>query len=135
MFLLGVSGHGILLIGMEAGEAEGVVSEWLDVPMFFSCFDPETMMRVIEEAGFEIVEAATENQLEQGTETPGARATCHMRHFEVPREIPPDLQCRRDFSSKTRRNDKRRSLLVTLTDNFLVDPETPYHLEIICYAT
>jgi hypothetical protein len=53
---------------MEAAEEEGVVSEWLDVPMFFGCFDPETMKRMIDEAGFEIVETAVETQVEQDTE-------------------------------------------------------------------
>jgi ubiquinone/menaquinone biosynthesis C-methylase UbiE len=61
---------GLLLVSLEAGEAEGIVGEWLGVPMFFSCFDPETMVQMIQFAGFEIVETAVENLIEQGTETP-----------------------------------------------------------------
>jgi ubiquinone/menaquinone biosynthesis C-methylase UbiE len=61
---------GYLLLSMEAAEEEGIVSKWLDVPMFFSCFDPETMRHLIEEAGFEIVETAIETQVEQGNEIP-----------------------------------------------------------------
>jgi cyclopropane fatty-acyl-phospholipid synthase-like methyltransferase len=61
---------GLLLISMEAGEAEGVVGEWLGVPMFFSCFGPETMVEMIQETDFEIVETAIEPQVEQGIEIP-----------------------------------------------------------------
>jgi ubiquinone/menaquinone biosynthesis C-methylase UbiE len=61
---------GLLLISMEAGEAEGVVSEWLGVPMFFSCFGPETMKGMVQAAGFEILESAVETQVEQGVEIP-----------------------------------------------------------------
>jgi ubiquinone/menaquinone biosynthesis C-methylase UbiE len=61
---------GLLLLSLEAGEAEGMLGEWLGVPMFFSCFDPETMVQMIQVAGFEIVETAVETQIEQGTEIP-----------------------------------------------------------------
>jgi ubiquinone/menaquinone biosynthesis C-methylase UbiE len=59
---------GLLLVSMEAGEADGVVSEWLGVPMYFSCFDPETTKQMIQEAGFEILESAIETQVEGGDE-------------------------------------------------------------------
>jgi ubiquinone/menaquinone biosynthesis C-methylase UbiE len=61
---------GLLLVSLEAGETEGIVGEWLGVPMFFSCFDPETMVQMIRVAGFEILETAVETQIEQGTEIP-----------------------------------------------------------------
>jgi cyclopropane fatty-acyl-phospholipid synthase-like methyltransferase len=61
---------GLLLISMEAGEAEGMVGEWLGVPMYFSCFGPEETVEMIREAGFEIVETAIEPQVEQGVEIP-----------------------------------------------------------------
>jgi hypothetical protein len=59
-----------MLVSLEAGEAEGIVGEWLGLPMFFSCFDPETMVKRIRVAGFEIVDTAVETQMEQGTEIP-----------------------------------------------------------------
>jgi ubiquinone/menaquinone biosynthesis C-methylase UbiE len=61
---------GFLLIGLEAGEAEGVISRWLDVPMYFSCFDPETVKQLVCKVGLEIVETRIETQVEQGTEIP-----------------------------------------------------------------
>jgi ubiquinone/menaquinone biosynthesis C-methylase UbiE len=61
---------GLLLLSLEEGESEGLVGEWLGVPMFFSCFDPETMVQMIRVAGFEILETAVETQIEQGTEIP-----------------------------------------------------------------
>ena len=66
----GLGAQGYLLLSMEAAEADAVVSEWLGVPMFFSCFGPETMKGMIREAGFEIIETAIETQAEQGTEIP-----------------------------------------------------------------
>lgn len=59
---------GWLLIGTEADDAEGVVSEWLGVPMYFSSFGPEMVVRLAREAGFEIVEAEIEGQVEEGEE-------------------------------------------------------------------
>jgi ubiquinone/menaquinone biosynthesis C-methylase UbiE len=61
---------GLLLLSQEAGEAEGLVCEWLGVPMFFSCYDPETVVQMVVEAGFEILESAVETQVEQATEIP-----------------------------------------------------------------
>jgi ubiquinone/menaquinone biosynthesis C-methylase UbiE len=57
-------GNGYLLIGTEAAEVEEIVSEWLDVPMYFSSFDSETVMGMVETAGFEILETAVEPQME-----------------------------------------------------------------------
>ena len=61
---------GYFLLSHEAGEAEGVIAQWLGVPMYFSCFDPETVKQLVCGAGFEIVETAVETQVEQGTEIP-----------------------------------------------------------------
>jgi ubiquinone/menaquinone biosynthesis C-methylase UbiE len=61
---------GLLLLSLEAGEAEGMVGEWQGVPMFFSCFDPEIMVQMTRVAGFEIVETAVETQIEQDTDIP-----------------------------------------------------------------
>ncbi len=61
---------GLLLISMEAGDYEGFFGQWLGVPMFMSCFDPETMRRLIDAAGFELVETAIETQIEQDHDVP-----------------------------------------------------------------
>jgi ubiquinone/menaquinone biosynthesis C-methylase UbiE len=61
---------GLLLISLEAGEAEGVISRWWGVPMYFSCFDPETVEQLVNKAGFEIIETGIETQVEQGTVIP-----------------------------------------------------------------
>jgi len=55
---------GLLLISMEAGDYEGFYGEWLGVPMFMSCFDPETMRHLVDGAGFDLLESAIENQVE-----------------------------------------------------------------------
>jgi ubiquinone/menaquinone biosynthesis C-methylase UbiE len=61
---------GLLLISMEAGDYDDVTGEWLGVPMFLSCFDPETTQRLVAEAGFELLESLIETQLEQHSEVP-----------------------------------------------------------------
>ena len=61
---------GLLLISIEAGDFDDVMGEWLGVPMFISCFDHETMKRMVTEAGFELLETAIETQVEQGNEVP-----------------------------------------------------------------
>lgn len=58
---------GYLLISTEAEEVEGIISEWLGVPMFFSSYDPETIKRFIQETGFELLEATFEEQTEADT--------------------------------------------------------------------
>lgn len=62
--------EGFLLISTEAGEYDDVMGEWLGVPMFISCFDPETLKRLVDEAGFELLETAIETQVEGGHEVP-----------------------------------------------------------------
>lgn len=61
---------GYFLISTEAGEVEETVSKWLEVPMYFSCFDPETLKRMVQDTGFEIVETTIETQMEGDTEIP-----------------------------------------------------------------
>jgi cyclopropane fatty-acyl-phospholipid synthase-like methyltransferase len=61
---------GYMLISLEAGDIDAVTGEWLGVPMFLSCFDPETMKQLVIEAGFELLETAIETQKEQNTEVP-----------------------------------------------------------------
>ncbi len=61
---------GFLLVSLEAGEAEGVIGMWLGVPMYFSCFDPETVKQIVAKAGFEIIVTRIETQVEQSTEIP-----------------------------------------------------------------
>ena len=61
---------GLLLISLEAGDYEAVMGEWLGVPMFLSCYDPETMKRLVVEVGFELLETAIEAQLERNNEVP-----------------------------------------------------------------
>jgi ubiquinone/menaquinone biosynthesis C-methylase UbiE len=62
--------RGYLLIGHEAGEVEGVIGQWLNVPMYFSCFNPETVKQLVNKSGFEILETGIETQMEQGNEIP-----------------------------------------------------------------
>lgn len=61
---------GQFLLCIEAGEFEDGIGEWLGVPMFFSCYDPETTQSLIKKAGFTILETAIESQLEAGHEIP-----------------------------------------------------------------
>ena len=61
---------GFLLISMEAGDNEGVMGEWLSVPMLISCYDPETMKQMVNKAGFELLKNAIEIQLEGGNDIP-----------------------------------------------------------------
>lgn len=61
---------GFLLISIEAGDFDDVMGEWLGVPMFISCFDPETMKQLVTKSGFEILETAIETQVEQSNDVP-----------------------------------------------------------------
>jgi ubiquinone/menaquinone biosynthesis C-methylase UbiE len=61
---------GLLLISIEAGDYDDVMGEWLGVPMFISCYDPETMKQMVNEAGFELLETDIETQLEGGNDIP-----------------------------------------------------------------
>lgn len=55
---------GWLLLTFEANEQPGVVGEWLGTPMYFSHYDPATSQELVRAAGFEIVSAEQETQLE-----------------------------------------------------------------------
>ena len=61
---------GLLLISVDAEEHDDLVGDWLGVPMFFSCFDPQTTKRLVNEAGFELLETAIETQVEQSHDVP-----------------------------------------------------------------
>ena len=61
---------GLLLFSCEAGDVNDVTGQWLGVPMFLSVFEPETMRRVVQDAGFQLVETEIESQLEQNREVP-----------------------------------------------------------------
>jgi cyclopropane fatty-acyl-phospholipid synthase-like methyltransferase len=55
---------GLLLFSIEPEEEPSNVREWLGRPMFFSHFDADTTLRLVGEAGFEILSAHRETQLE-----------------------------------------------------------------------
>ena len=55
---------------IEAGEFEGGIAEWLGVPMYFSCYNPETMKQMVVDAGFELLESAIETKVEDDVEIP-----------------------------------------------------------------
>jgi len=61
---------GLLLLAMEAGEYDDYMGEWLGVPMFISCFPPETIKEMVRETGFELLESAIESQAEQSHDVP-----------------------------------------------------------------
>ena len=61
---------GLLLISTEAGDVEELVADWLGVPMFMSSFDPDVLKRLVVAAGFDLLEAATESQVEQAHDVP-----------------------------------------------------------------
>lgn len=60
---------GYLLIAPEAADVPRT-ADGLEVPMSFSSFPPEKVVAQVEEAGFQIMESATEDQIEVGTEIP-----------------------------------------------------------------
>jgi SAM-dependent methyltransferase len=56
---------GVLLISVEAGDEPSATGKWLGAPMYFSHFDEETTIRLVEAAGFTILETSVEEQLER----------------------------------------------------------------------
>ena len=62
--------EGLLLFSYEKGNRNDVTVQWLDVPMFFSLFDPDTLRGLVEDADFEILDADVENQIEQNRDVP-----------------------------------------------------------------
>ena len=61
---------GLLLFSIEAGDYDDETGDWLGVPMFISTYDPDTMRGLVTDAGFDVLETAIENQMEQGGEIP-----------------------------------------------------------------
>jgi cyclopropane fatty-acyl-phospholipid synthase-like methyltransferase len=65
-----LSPGGWLLMTFEVGDEPGRVVNWLGVPMFFSHYDATTNTRLVQEAGFEIVKAEEETQIEDSRRVP-----------------------------------------------------------------
>jgi cyclopropane fatty-acyl-phospholipid synthase-like methyltransferase len=63
-FALWLRPGGDLLFTTETGDDSGRVSEWLDVPMYFSQFDEETTARLLDSAGLDLVRRDSEFQRE-----------------------------------------------------------------------
>jgi SAM-dependent methyltransferase len=61
---------GWLLATFESGDRPDTVDEWLGVPMFFSHFDAAHNEALVRGAGFEIVTAQEETQLEGDRDVP-----------------------------------------------------------------
>lgn len=58
---------GLLVATMGAGDLSDVIDpDWLGAPMFFSHFDGDTNVALITDAGFEIVSARDEPEMEHG---------------------------------------------------------------------
>ena len=62
--------EGRLLLTFEVGNRPSRVDEWLGVPMFFSHHDSATNLRLVREAGFDVVRTAEETQIEGGSPVP-----------------------------------------------------------------
>jgi SAM-dependent methyltransferase len=59
------AGCAVLTMG-SADNPDGIDEDWLGAPMFFSHFDGERNVALVREAGFEIVTAEDERELEYG---------------------------------------------------------------------
>ena len=59
---------GYLLLTIEPEDEPGKIGDWLSRPMFFSQFDSSTTLLMLEQAGFELVDRAIEDQIEGGRE-------------------------------------------------------------------
>lgn len=55
---------GYLLFTVEPDAADDVVGEWLGQPMFFSQYDASETLRLLRDAGFDVIESSTETQVE-----------------------------------------------------------------------
>jgi SAM-dependent methyltransferase len=55
---------GVLLVSVEAGDEPAITGDWLGSPMFFSHYDEETTIGLVDGAGFEILESTVEEQTE-----------------------------------------------------------------------
>jgi hypothetical protein len=49
---------------VEAGDEPSATGEWLGTPMYFSHFDEDTTIGLVQAAGFAILETAVEEQRE-----------------------------------------------------------------------
>lgn len=54
----------------DGDDLDDVEGDWLGVPMFFSSYGPEKTKQLVEQAGFEPLEAAVEIQREQLSDVP-----------------------------------------------------------------
>jgi hypothetical protein len=79
---------GLLLISMEAGDYDDVMGEWLGVPMFISCHGPDTMKRMVDEAGFELLEITIETQLKGAPRYPICGCLVRSGEDLVPCSVP-----------------------------------------------
>jgi cyclopropane fatty-acyl-phospholipid synthase-like methyltransferase len=61
-----LGGGGLLLFTVEPDDNPGVVATWLGAPMFFSSYQAGVTRRLVNQAGFEILREAVEQQLEGG---------------------------------------------------------------------
>ena len=55
---------GHLLFTIEPEDEPGIVGDWLGEPMFFSQHDAETTLTLVRAAGFEVLRAEVETQVE-----------------------------------------------------------------------
>lgn len=55
---------GLFLFSVEPEDEPGTVGEWLGKPMFFSHFDAKTTLRLVREAGLEVLDSHREVQVE-----------------------------------------------------------------------
>ena len=55
---------GYLLFTIEPEDQPGTVGEWLGRPMYFSQHDADTTLRLLRDAGFDVVDTAIEDQRE-----------------------------------------------------------------------
>jgi SAM-dependent methyltransferase len=70
---------GFLLFSIEPDDEPAYVGEWLGKPMFFSHFDGETTLRIVRDAGFEVLDSHTEVQIEGTTEVEFLWVLAHTR--------------------------------------------------------
>ena len=61
---------GLLLLATEDADQEGVVSDWLGAPMFFSANTADETRRTVREAGLEVVRSSVDSQVEGDVEIP-----------------------------------------------------------------
>jgi cyclopropane fatty-acyl-phospholipid synthase-like methyltransferase len=59
---------GLFLFSVEPDDEPGMVREWLGKPMFFSHFDAEITVGLVRDAGFEVLDARRQTQLEGETD-------------------------------------------------------------------